>query len=107
MDFLVLKFSEWLRTSHITHKISKFEDGYILYFIHPDKEFKKLISSLTIKLKTNKIVNQVAIATTKRISATGELVYITKSHYGEILNALQPAIRDYLNKYTHKEIMHE
>lgn len=107
MDFLVHKFSDWLRVSEINHTLTKVKGGYIIQFIEPDEDLKKLISSLFITIDTGEIVNHMAVRKPVNVfTSGGEGIVIQERYWAEILNAAHPAIREYVNDRLHKRLAH-
>lgn len=109
MDFLVRRFSEWLNNSKVPHKLTKVKGGYILRFIDPDEDLKKLIGSLFITIDTgNEDIEHNAIRKPVNIFTTGgDGIVIDEQHYGDVLSSVQPVIHDYIIKKVHKEQLRE
>lgn len=108
MDFLVHKFSDWLKNGRIPHEITKVKGGYILTFIDPDDDLKKLISSLFITIDTGEEINNQAIRKPVNIfTNSGDSIIIDERYYADILNTCYPALRTYIeNKIKHNLSRH-
>ena len=105
MDFLVHKFSDWLRESEINHTLTQVKGGYILHFIEPDEDLKKLISSLFITIDTGEMVNHMAVRKPVNVfTSSGEDIVIQEKYWADILNTIQPAIREYVYDRLHKRL---
>ena len=105
MDFLVRKFSEWLNSSEFPHELVQVKGGYIINFIDPDEDLKKLISSLFITIDTGREINHQAIRNPVNIfTASGDGIVIEEKYYADILNACYPVLRDYSNKKLNKRL---
>ena len=105
MDFLVRKFSEWLRNSEIPHNLIEIKGGYLVNFIDPDEDLKKLISSLFITIDTGKEENHMAIRQPVNIfTSGGDGIIVDSRYYADILNTCYPALRDYVNKKVNRRL---
>lgn len=105
MDFLVHKFSEWLTNANIPHKLIEVKGGYIVQFINPDEDLKKLISSLFITIDTGKEVNSVAVRTPVNIfTSSGDSIIIEEKYYADILSTVQPILHDYIINRTKRQL---
>ena len=97
MDFLIHKFSNWLTASKIQHELVQVKGGYIVQFIDPDEEFKKLISSLFITVDTGEDDGKIAKRIPMKIfTSNGDGIVIEYKYAGDIINTIHPVIRDYL-----------
>lgn len=107
MDFLVRRFSEWLTNNEIPHELISVKGGYIVKFIDPDEDLKKLISSLFITIDTgeeNSTTHQAIRKPVNIFTAGGDGIVIENKYYADILNTCYPAIRDYVNQRIHKNL---
>ena len=105
MDFLVHKFSDWLKASHIDHTLTKVKGGYILQFIDPDEDLKKLISSLFITIDTGEMVNHMAVRKPVNVfTSSGEGIIIQEKYWADILNTVQPVLREYVYNKLHNHL---
>ena len=107
MDFLIQRISMWLRNSGFPHELIQVKGGYILQFIEPDEDLKKLISSLFITIDTGEEDATTKMAKYKPVNiftSSGDAIVIEYKHAAEILNTIQPVIRDYAIKKFNKEI---
>ena len=99
MDFLVRKFSDWLSNSNISHELPRVKGGYIIRFIEPDEDLKKLISSLFITIDTGETENHMAIRKPVNVfTAGGDGIVLEERYIGDILSTIYPVIHDYAIK---------
>lgn len=97
MDFLVHKFSDWLKNNHVDHTCTRVKGGYIINFINPDENLKKLISSLFILIETGQEKNGIAERKPLNIfTATGDGIVLEEGYIAQILSTVQPAIYEYI-----------
>lgn len=97
MDFLIHKFSDWLNSNKLSHELKEVKGGYIIRFIDPDENLKKVIRSLFITIDTGKEEKGVAVMQPVNIfTSSGDSIIIEEKHYAEVLNMAQPAIRNYI-----------
>lgn len=95
MDFLVYKFSEWLDSCRINHKLIHSGRDYYLYFLPPDDNLKYLLSRITISIDTTDEYKEIAIREDKPVLEYGK-IHFTKKNTSLILNAIYSPIRDYI-----------
>lgn len=93
-----MKFSEWLNNSHIDHNLVRVKGGYVLQFTNPDAELKELISSLFISVDTGEFgPDGMSIKKSLNIfTSSGDAIIIDEKHFADILNAIQPAMYQYV-----------
>lgn len=99
MDFLVRKFSDWLNVSNISHELIRVKGGYIIRFIEPDEDLKKLISSLFITIDTGETKNHIAIRKPVNVfTSGGDGIVMEEKYIGDILSTVYPVLHDYAIK---------
>lgn len=99
MDFLVRKFSDWLFTSNIPHELTVVKGGYIVRFIEPDEDLKKLISSLFITIDTGEDANHTAIRKPVNVfTSGGDGIVMEEKYIGDILSTVYPVLHNYAIK---------
>lgn len=93
-----MKFSEWMRNARIPHKLTQIKGGYMISLIDPDTRLKELISSLFVSIDTGEVgLDHMAIRKDVNVyTSSGDTIFIDEKHYADILNTIQPAIRDYV-----------
>lgn len=93
-----MKFSEWMRNARIPHELTKIKGGYMVSLIDPDTRLKELISSLFVSIDTGEVgLDHMAIRKDVNVyTSSGDTIIIDEKHYADILNVVQPAIRDYV-----------
>ena len=105
MDFLIHKFSEWLGMNNIAHNSIKVKGGYIIQFIDPDEDLKKLISSLFITVDTGKEIGEQTIRTPLNIfTSSGDAIVIEEQYTGDIINTVYPVLHEYIIKKIEKQL---
>ena len=105
MDFLVHKFSDWLKANHVDHTLIKVKGGYILNFVDPDEDLKKLIGSLFITIDTGEMVNHMAVRKPVNVfTSSGEGIIIQEKYWADILNTVQPVLREYVYNKLHNHL---
>lgn len=99
MDFLVRKFSDWLFISNIPHELTRVKGGYIIRFIEPDEDLKKLVSSLFITIDTGETENHIAIRKPVNVfTSGGDGIVMEEKYIGDILSTVYPVLHDYAIK---------
>ena len=104
MDFLVHKFSDWLKVNHIDHELIQVKGGYIIHFKDPDNELKNVVTSLMVRVDTGKEDSK-GLAITVPLntwSNNGDGIVFDEKHYASVINASYDAIRNYLYNKKHK-----
>lgn len=96
MDFLVHKFSQWLYYSNIPNELRRVKGGYIIRFIEPDEDLKKLIGSLFITIDTGETKNNMAVRKSVNVfTSGGDGIVLEDKYIGDILSTVYPILRDY------------
>ena len=98
MDFLVHKFSDWLKVNHIEHELIQVKGGYIIHFKDPSNELKEIITSLAIQVDTGKEDDKGLAITAPLATWTnkGDGIVFDEKHYASVINASYDAIRNYI-----------
>lgn len=103
IDFLVMKFSEWLDNSHIDHTVVHVKGGYIIQFNNPDSKLKELISSLFVTVDSGEFGSDgMSIKKSLNIfTSSGDAIVVDEKYYADILNAIQPVLYEYVRKRSY------
>ena len=98
MDFLIQKFSDWLRSSNIHHSLIRVKGGYIIKIDDQHEDLKKLISSLLVMINTGETDPTTGLGISKPVNVftkSGDIIFEYK-YTAEIINTVQPAIADFI-----------
>lgn len=97
-DFMMSKFSDWLKDNQFDFHLTEVKGGWLLGFNNPSKKLVDCIKNLHIEIDTGKEDPKTHLAIRNSVNCftqSGDAVVIEARYKSEILNTLYPALREY------------
>lgn len=97
-DFMISKFSDWLKDNRFDFTLTEVKGGWLLKFNNPSEKLVNHIKNLHIEIDTGREDPKTHIAIRESVSCfttSGDTVVIEGKYKADILNALYSSLRDY------------
>lgn len=106
-DFMISKFSEWLKDNRFDFSLTEVKGGWLLNFNNPSERLVNLIKNLHIEIDTGREDPKSHIAIREPVSCftkSGDTIVIEGKYKIDILNALYIALREYRLKTVRESL---